>query len=84
MTFIQRRPVTDTFLLFIWRTKVILVVWAKFVAGVAATTLVFGPIVSLVSAALLFTFALPIAILTLWGFSLDKELQWGERNEGPW
>ena len=83
MTFIQRRPVTDTFVHFLWQTKVILLVWAKFIAGVTAVTLIFGPIVSLVSAALLFTFALPIALLTLWGFSLDKELQWGEMDEGP-
>ena len=83
MNFIQRRPITDTFTHFLWQTKVILLVWAKFIAGVWAVTLIFGPIVALVSAALLFTFALPIAILTLWGFSLDKELQWGEMDEGP-
>ena len=39
MTFIQRRPITDTFVHFLWQTKVILLVWAKFIAGVTAVSM---------------------------------------------
>lgn len=70
-------------MLFCAKARVILGTWAKFVGVVFLISSVFGPIGPLVYSAFLFTLALPVVLLTMWGRSLDSELRWDELDEGP-
>ncbi len=83
---IEYRPITEPFMVFCAKAKIILGTWAKFVGAVFLISFFFGPIGPigpLVYAAFLFTLALPVVLLTMWGRSLDSELKWDELDEGP-
>ena len=80
---IEYRPITEPFQMFLARARIILGTWAKFCGGVFLISFVFGPIGPLVYSAFLFTLALPVVLLTMWGRSLDSELRWDELDEGP-
>lgn len=78
---IKLRPTTAPFQFYLLQVRVIIDVWAKFVGGVLAISLFFGPIGPLVVAAVIFSLAMPILLLSLWGRSLDTELKWTEPRE---
>ena len=81
---IRLRPITEPFAGFLGTARRLLGFWARFIAGVAAFSLVFGPFAPLGFVAILLTVGLPILLLVLWGRSLDAELGWTEIEEGPW
>ena len=81
---IERRPATETFQNFLVQARGVIRLWAQYIAFFAAVSLVFGPFAPLGFVAVIATVGLPILLLTLWGRSLDSELQWGEMDEGPW
>ena len=81
---IRLRPKTEPFKRFLMQARGLTGFWAKFVGGVAAFSLVFGPFAPLGFVAILLTVGLPILLLVLWGRSLDAELGWTEIEEGPW
>ncbi|MEM7544232.1 MAG: hypothetical protein AAF367_01750 [Pseudomonadota bacterium] len=80
---IELRPVTAPFQHFLAQARIILGLWLKFVASTVAVSALIGPFAPLILSAFLFTLGLPVLLLTLWGRSLDQELQWGEMDEGP-
>ena len=80
---IEYRPVTEPFQMFLAKAWIILATWAKFCGGVYLISFIFGPIGPLVYSAFLFTLALPVVLLTMWGLSLDSELRWDVLDEGP-
>ena len=81
---IERRSATEPFHQFLAQAKGVSALWLKFVGGVAAFSLIFGPYAPLGFIAVIVTVGLPILLLTLWGRSLDSELNWTEMDEGPW
>lgn len=81
---IEARPITEPFHRFLGQARGVFGLWAKFVGGTLAFSLVFGPFAPLGFMAVLVTVGLPILLLTLWGRSLDSELGWTEIDEGPW
>ena len=81
---IERRPATEPFRQFLGQAKGVTGLWARFVGAVAAFSLIFGPYAPLGFVAVIVTVGLPILLLTMWGRSLDSELNWTEMDEGPW
>ncbi len=80
---INLRPITEPFHVFTLQARIILETWAKFIGGVFIISFLFGPVGPLVYASILFTLALPIVLLAMWGRSLDQEFRWDELEEGP-
>ena len=58
--------------------------YLRWILLTVAVTVVFGAFPPLGIIALLLTVGLPILALILWGRSLDEELGWTDREEGPW
>ena len=81
---IERRPITEPFQDFLRQARGVIGIWAKYIGFVALFSLIFGPFAPLGFIAVIVTVGLPILLLTMWGRSLDSELQWGEMDEGPW
>lgn len=73
---IRLRPPNEHFKRFATQAKVILAVWAKFIALAFLVSFIFGPVGPLIIAALVFTVLLPIGLLVLWGMALEAELGW--------
>jgi hypothetical protein len=81
---IRLRPITAPFARFLVQAKGVLGLWLRVVGGIAVLSLIFGPYAPLGFLAIVFTLALPILLLALWGKSLDQELGWIDIDEGPW
>ena len=81
---IRLRPKTEPFERFLGQARRLTGFWARFIGGVTAFSLIFGPFAPLGFVAFLLTLGMPILLLVLWGRSLDAELGWTEIEEGPW
>lgn len=76
---IRLRPPTPQFRRFGRKARGLVAVWAQYIGGFAGVSLIFGPVPALGFVAALFTVFLPIALLVMWGMSLEEELRWTER-----
>lgn len=65
------------------KLRAIFGLWVRFMALAVGFVILFGAWPPVGVAALLLTFCLPVLSLVLSGRSLDEELGWGERDEGP-
>ena len=75
---IKFRPPTPQFREFAGKARGVLTVWAQYIGGFIGLSLVFGPIAPLGFVAILLTLFTPIALLVMWGQSLERELRWTE------
>lgn len=58
--------------------------WVRYMIFAAAAGLVIGAYPPIGMVALLLSLGLPILALALWGRSIDEDLGWGDREDGPW
>lgn len=58
--------------------------WAQYMAFAVGSAMLFGMYPPVGAIALLLTIGLPILGIVLWGRSVDEQLGWGDREEGPW
>jgi hypothetical protein len=76
-------PIIEPFHIFTLQARIILATWAKLIWGASVFCFLFVRISPLIYSSVLFTLALPVVLLTMWGCSLDQELRWSEQDEEP-
>ena len=60
-----------------WATmRGVLRLYAEYITATLAVSFLFGPLAPMIWIAVLATFGLPVALLAVWGHSLDDELGW--------